>query len=201
MITVAIPSIVPRHEKLQVAIASVLIQTYPAAAISVAIDKDGDGAWKTRNRALNAVQTEWTAFLDDDDILMPHHLERLIATANDTHADLVYPWFEIRGNPDPLQREGMPFDAEVLRTGNYIPVTYLVRTELAKSVGGFPEPGSKEWPYDEAEDWGFLLKLLDAGAKFEHLNERTWIWQHWGWGTPAQPGNTSGRADRWKEAV
>lgn len=200
-VTVAIPSIPPRHEKLQVAIASVLIQTHPACAISVAIDTDGNGAWDTRNRALNAVQTEWVAFLDDDDVLKPQHLERLIAHANETNADLVYPWFDIQGNPDPLHREGLPFDAEVLRNANYIPVTYLVRTELAKSVGGFPEPGTKEWPHEYCEDWGFLLKLLDAGAKFEHLNERTWLWVHHGWGTPDSPGNTSGLPSRWKAEV
>jgi len=35
---------------------------------------------------------------------------------------------------------------------------------------------------DPCEDWGLWLALLDAGAAFSHLPQRTWIW-HNGAGT------------------
>lgn len=70
-ITVAIPTIPPRRALLRRALRSVQDQTMPAAAISVAVDLDRQGAWVTRQRALNAVQTPWVAFLDDDDEFLP----------------------------------------------------------------------------------------------------------------------------------
>lgn len=94
----------------------------------------------------------------------------------------MYPWFDVHGGTDPLAaHEGLPFDPGELRLNNYVPVTTLVRTDLAHAVGGFPQ--------QQQVDWGFLIRLLDAGATFVHLAERTWCWRHWS-------GNTSGRT--WK---
>lgn len=196
MTTVAVvtPTIPTRSTLLVEALASVAAQTRPPDAISVAIDLHHEGAAATRNRALAAVDTDWVAFLDDDDLLEPVHLERVLDHAEETGADLVYPWFTVDGGTDPLGMEGQPFDPDALRRANYIPVTYLVRTKLIKAVGGFPGPG---WQDDlgiqlqpdvaTCEDWAALLRMVDAGAVVVHLPERTWVWRHWG-------GNTGGVA-------
>lgn len=193
-VTVVTPSIPTRAHLLVEALRSVADQTRLPDAISVAIDHHHNGAAATRNRALAPVTTDWIAFLDDDDLLDPHHLERLLAHAEETGADLVYPWFTVDGGTDPLGVEGRPFDPEALRRANYIPITYLVRTKVIQGVGGFPGPG---WHDDlgiqlqpdvaTCEDWAALLRMVDAGAVVVHLPERTWIWRHWG-------GNTGGVA-------
>lgn len=188
-VSVVIPHIPVRKERLIRAVASVMIQTHQPDAVHVVVDNEHRGATDTRNRGLAAVDTTWVAFVDDDDELLPEHLAKLLAHANETGADLVYPWFIIKGSTDPLGRFGVPFDADALRENNYIPVTVLVRTDLVKKVGGFvPLGGPAAWA--PCEDWGCWLRLLDAGATFSHLPERTWIWNHWGY-------NTSGRGDRW----
>lgn len=131
------------------------------------------------------VKTEWVAFLDDDDQFKQNHLERLLATAEETGVDVVYPWPEMVGMSDPRpDRFGVPFDPAELRRGSFIPVTSLVRTELAQ-LAGFKCPSGSIY-----DDWGFYLGLLDLGAKFHHLAERTWIWN-------VQGQNTSGRPERW----
>jgi glycosyltransferase involved in cell wall biosynthesis len=185
-VTAVIPSIPPRARMLRQAVASVLSQTRPVDAISIAIDHNREGSAATRNRALFAASTEWCAFIDDDDQWKANHVERLLATAQETNADVVYPWPEMNGMTDPRpDRFGKPFDPDELRRGSYIPVTSLVRTKLAQECGGFHfGPNS---PYD---DHAFYLAMLDAGAKFVHLPERTWIWNVLGQ-------NTSGRPDRW----
>jgi glycosyltransferase involved in cell wall biosynthesis len=172
------------------ALESVLRQNRPVDAISVCVDKDHLGAAECRTRALTAVRTEWTALLDSDDEWLPDHVGALLEHAQATGADLVYPWFTIPEHPggDPWpEREGEPFDRELLRSVNYVPITVLVRTELLLDVGGFHAKGPADNPCD---DWGTWERLLDAGARFEHRNQRTWLW-HW------HGANTSGRRDRW----
>lgn len=184
MITVAIPSIPRRRLLLRRAISSVFGQTLPAAAVSIAMDLDRQGSAATRNRALAAVQTEWVAFLDDDDQMLPRHLELLAACAELSSADVVYSVPEFIGRAAAQLRFGLPFDPDALRAANYIPVTVLARTELVQAAKGFQCP-----PGSLYDDWGCWLAMLDLGAKFVHLPEVTWLW-NW------HDGQTEGCADR-----
>lgn len=169
-ISVVIPTIPGREESLQRAIASAHAQTYPAAAVHVVLDTQRQGAAHTRNKALELVDTEWVAFLDDDDELKPHHLKACARHAALTGADVVYPWFD---GDDEIGMYEVPFSASLLRRRNFIPVTVLARTELLVEAGGFtPHPDENG---DPCEDWGLWLKLLALGATFSHLPKRTWI--------------------------
>ncbi len=191
MITVAIPTIPPRYGLLARAIRSIGVQTRPANAISVSVDTERQGAAVVRQRALDAVQTPWTAFLDDDDEFLPFHLEQLLFHAEATGSDYVYSWFHVAGGGDPFPPYHFTneFDpANPIQTT----ITVLVRTELAKEVG-FTQldeerlaPDGQRW----GEDYSFTLGCLKAGGKISHLVNRTWIWHH-------DSQNTSGRPDRW----
>lgn len=201
-VTVCIPSFPRRARLLEEAVASAKNQTSGTPEIIVEVDTVGMGAARNRNAALARATSEWVAFLDDDDILYPEHIETCLQTAHAEGADLVYPWFDLHEGVDPLSvrindRYVTPFGRKFsddhekhLRTeGNFIPVTVLVKRELLMDVGGFPQPSTPEWPHTTCEDWGCWLRLLDAGAKFAHAPHRTWRWR---W----HPGNTSGRP--WK---
>jgi glycosyltransferase involved in cell wall biosynthesis len=180
---------------LQKALASVSAQTCPPEATIVSYDHEHGGHAHNRNKAMAMVNTEWVAFLDDDDVLLPHHLEHLINVQAQTGADLVYPWHTIVG-PDGkpyaesiLEGHGDPFDAERLRANNFIPVTVLVRSSAIRRAGGFPlsGPGRQWW---KCEDWGCWISMLNMGYKFVHTPEITWEWHHWG-------GNLAGQGDQW----
>ena len=189
-VTAVIPSIPPRRDQLRRALGSVLAQTRAVDAISVSVDHDRRGSAKNRSRALSGVGTEWTALLDDDDEWLPHHIEVLWRHAQETQADLVYPWFTVPEGWDPWpEREGKPFDEALLRTMNYIPITVLVRTDLLWEAGGFT-PKSPDSDQSLNDDHGTWERLLAAGARFEHLNRRTWLW-HW------HGHHTSGVPSRW----
>lgn len=196
-VAVSVASIPPRAQMLARALASVCRQTRPVNQISVHVDHAGEGAAEAKNRALAAVTADWVAFLDDDDELLPHHIDHLVTFAEDTGADLVYPWFQgvnstgLFAIPNEageiVNPAGVPFmpvvHREWMRThGNWIPVTVLARTEMVKQVGGFVAKGT----VDTCDDWGLWERLLDAGARFEHLPEITWQWN-------GHPAHTSGR--------
>jgi glycosyltransferase involved in cell wall biosynthesis len=195
LVSVVIPTIPTRRAMLRRAFASALNQTCRPEAVIVEADLAGDGAVVTRNRGLAKVTTEWVAFLDDDDTWEDHHLERLVAHAAKTGADLVYPWFWLRdqlgrdiSDRDPLGWFGKEFDPVALEEANYIPVTVMVRTEALRAVGGFRAVGETGGLASPCEDWGAWVALLRAGAVFSHLPERSWNWFWHG-------RNTSGRAD------
>jgi hypothetical protein len=171
----------------QRAVATVHAQTLPAAGLAVAVDADREGAAATRNRALELVETEWVAFLDSDDELLPDHLKLCARYAYLSDCDVVYPGYEVEGGEDPVNCFGIPFDASLLRKRNFIPVTVLARTEKVRAAGGFQNKPDENG--DPCEDWGLWLAMLDQGAKFGHLPQKTWIW-HLG-------DTTRGRPDRW----
>jgi glycosyl transferase family 2 len=188
-----IPSIPPRSALLQRALASVLAQTRPVDEIHVIIDHGRQGAAVTRTRALWAASSEYVAFLDDDDQLYDFHVERLLACAQETDADLVWSWFDVEGGNDPFPmffgRQWQPEEP------HQFPVTVLARREPLLEVGGFLVTGKDlvrmpGWTGESGEDMLCWVRLSDAGAKMVHLPERTWRWHH-------DSGNTEGRPDRW----
>lgn len=194
-IAVCIPSIPPRGTMLTRAIASVATQNLAPHAVCVAVDHERRGAAVTRNEAWRMARTEWVAFLDDDDELLPQHLQHCLDEAEEHGADLVYPWHFIIGpegrrKPDLLAGQGVDFDPAELDVRNFIPVTLIVRRELLEAIGGFPVPGTEDWPHQDCEDWACWRRLVAVGAKFHHTPEVTWLWHHHG-------KNTSGRGDRW----
>lgn len=186
--TVCIPTIPPRRELLQRALASVWSQTLLPDAVAVAVDNDRDGVWQTRQRGLDMVRTPFLANLDDDDTWDAIHLERLVACLRDHDADFVFSWFESAPNPgfDPLGYFGRPFDPA---NPHLTTSTILVKTDLAREVG-YDHPPEEGWAVAQ-DDWLFVLGCVKAGARIVHLPERTWRW----W--VGDHSHTSGRPERW----
>lgn len=190
-VTIVVTAHTPRvrNELLCNALQSVWEQTHLPDAVAIALDHYRQGAAITRNRALNMATTEWVVFLDSDDILYPEYLEKVFIHQRENDADVVWPWFDVGGSTDPFPmhfgRQWNPLEP------HSFPITTLVRRELAIKVGGFPvlEPVGSTCL---GEDFPFWVSLSNAGAKFAHLPERLWEWNH----SPAD-GNTSGLGTRW----
>ena len=213
-VTYVTPTIPGREELLHRAVLSVAQQRPAAHGVVVVLDSERHGAWWARNKGLDQVDTLVTGFLDDDDLLMENHTGVLIRAMHRTGADLVFSNANFVGGRDPLAcchngklvpspinvpfgyEQQMHLDSRRFQwhscgylTGNFIPITYLVRTELVRRVGGFPRPYSMPEVHTsgEAEDYLLLLRLLDAGAVFHHvLGVRTWTYHFW-------DGNVGGR--------
>lgn len=196
-VTVCIPSIIGRKYYLQRALLSVVSQSYRNYSINVRTDTEHIGAIENRNRTIKGVDTEWIAFLDDDDEFLPQHIERLIDCAEGKDADYVYSHFIIQdehGNEMPdtvLGTFGQKFNPN---KPTQTTITTLVRTSLVNEVGGFRSPpaGATVNGQKFGEDYQFTLDCLNAGAKIVHLPEKTWIWRH-------HFRNTSGDPEVWKE--
>lgn len=197
-IAVVIPTIPGREPLLERALVSVNRQFRQPDQVIIEYDQERSGAAAARNRALERVETDLVAWLDDDDELMRNHLGALEHALADY--DLAYSTPRMVGGPDPTavtQRGvwrkpwGVHFGREQERhlreQGSFIPITHLVRTELVRKAGGFPDGRTLAGGRYQGEDERYLIALLDAGARFTHINVPTWLWH-------VHAGHTAGKA-------
>jgi hypothetical protein len=194
-IAVLTPSLPGREDMLGEAMESVRKQSLQPSVHAVGVDYDRVGIGKMLNLLAASTESEWLARLDDDDLFLPDHLEVLASGAGD--ADVIYTWCEVRARPTDGTSPPVPavlgpngwipnqeFDADLLRTRNYIPATTLIRRSLWHELGGWSLPGwgVGEMPNEPeyAEDWEFWLRALEVGARFLCIPKVTWVYRYHG---------------------
>jgi LmbE family N-acetylglucosaminyl deacetylase/glycosyltransferase involved in cell wall biosynthesis len=177
-----------RLELLREAIDSVIGTGYPASIIVVndggAEPQLGDrdvriishpssrGRSAAMNSGVEAAETPFLAFLDDDDLFYPEHLTTLARSASSSHVawytDAISAFLQTAESGaseyrDRLRLFSTGFDRDLLLFDNYIPLpTLLVRRDDYLAAGGFdPE-------FDLFEDWDFLIRLSRRGD-FRHI--------------------------------
>lgn len=165
-IAVIVTALPERRRMLEEALAGVAAQTRAPAFVVVGVNHSPDrvdGATHA-NRLVEAVDEEWLAFLHDDDVWLPEHLEGLAAASDD--ADIVVADFDVEGRDwDP----GHHCDYSLLRSRNWFgPSVVMIRSEVFHAVGGWPQKAGEIWG-----DWGMWLALLERGARFRCSHRKT----------------------------
>ena len=137
------------------------------------IRQTNQGPSVARNRGLFEAKGEWVHFFDSDDLALPNLHAQQLAALDASHADIAYsPWLSCSISANSIIPNNQVFQSYGLPTGDLIralltnwsilPICSLVRTSLARQVGGFlPELRG-------VEDQLFFLRLLLAGAKTVH---------------------------------
>ncbi|MGQ9633284.1 MAG: rhamnosyltransferase WsaF family glycosyltransferase [Bryobacteraceae bacterium] len=127
------------------------------------------------NAALEMATGEFIALLDHDDALAPFALFEVACALNDhPEADFLY------SDKDRLSADGRlrfwPFfkpdwSPHLMLSANYLTHLCVVRTELARRVGGFrPE-------MDGAQDWDFYLRLTRQTRRIVHIPKVLYHWR------------------------
>ncbi len=116
---------------------------------------------------LDAVTTRWALFLDDDDLLLPGHLSKLLAALEAApQAVLAHADVELIGQGSFAERRGVfdkPFEPWELLLGNRMPIhAALFDAALAQREGL-----AFDATLDIYEDWDFWLQLRCHG-EFVH---------------------------------
>lgn len=144
------------------AIASVAQQTEPVFEHLVSVDLHKGGGAATKNSLISRTRTSWIQILDDDDILMPHHIETLMPHAVDG-VDVVYSYAH---GENYSGWYNVPFNPKALFENNNISHNAIIRKSLFEKIGPF----GPEYGYD----WTFWARAIASGATFVCVPEVTW---------------------------
>ena len=198
MVSIIIPTC-NRPHFLKEALESVLSQTYKNYEIIVISDGGKDdspminsldhggkiiylrqeesrGPSATRNTGLKAARGKYIAYLDDDDIYYPTHLETLVTFLERNNYRVAYTdsyqasqtWITDRYViTDKEIKYNFDFDRERFLVSNYIHIISIVhRRELLDEVGLFDEK------LETHEDWDLCIRLSQA-CDFYHIPKAT----------------------------
>ena len=174
---------------LQEALESVLSQTHPCREIIVVEDgspipsddivqrfptvryvtQKNTGVSGARNHGVHLATADWICFLDQDDRLLPNHLQQFAdVIARERSAEFLYTprivlsqhgdkWIQEKVTPEP------PVDALrhiLLRRCPFPPSGIAIRRDVFEQIGGFRNR------YNLAEDWDFWLRCIEHGRTF-----------------------------------
>lgn len=104
------------------------------------------------NVGLDAVAGDWVIFLDDDDLLLPKHLSRLVAALRGQSTyRAAYAGVQVEGSSDVYDR---PYDRAALLAGNFLPIHAVL---FARSL--LAEGCRVDTDLPLFEDWDFWLQV------------------------------------------
>lgn len=172
-IAAVVVSLPERHDLLVEALDSVRCQSRPPDDTVVGIDPYKWGEVGNMNRLIEATDCDWLAFLHDDDIWLPHHLET--ACQHMGGADVIVSRFDLIGRPKSTI-EPWHDDFNDLRRTNWIGSPSMVVAR--RSVWGeWCEPfGSYRWV-----DWANYNRVLTEGARFVDTQTTTVLYRFGPW--------------------
>lgn len=200
-VTVIIPSYPKREGSLLTrALTSVYKQTKKPGFVIIECDMQRFGSARNKDNAVARVSTEWTAFLDDDDEWLPHHLAGIHEFALENDADYVYSDFTVVGgkNPHSWWDAHTEYDYHQFTTGPCS--NLLIRTEWLKEVtwsvalktedlerranerrsGARPGIGS-------GDDQRLPKAIVRKGGKVAYWRNKSVLWHHHGKNTGGLP--------------
>jgi len=191
-----------RPQMLQRAINSVLTQTFQDFEIIIVDDhsdnppdihipeKDKDRVvpirlpWNTgyqvrpKNVGIICSRGNYIAYLDDDNVYLPNHLEVLYKAIIETNADVVY-GDRVYKSTNPNEKRFMgkmsfPFNLQQIDHANYVDTSDIMHTIQAINDIGF-------WDifWERRADWLLMVKFGKAGKKIIHVPKTiTEYWWH-----------------------
>jgi GT2 family glycosyltransferase len=200
LFSIVVPVYRPPAWALERCVASVLAQTFPAFHVVLADDASNDAALEEQlrsfarldprievvfrtdnggisaatNSALEHARGEYVVFLDDDDELHPHALEKMAAAIADS------PWADVLySDEDKLSPSGERYiptlkpdwSPDLLLSCAYLCHLLVVRRSLVSEIGGLRSE------FDGSQDYDLMLRATERTSAVVHVPEILYHWR------------------------
>jgi glycosyltransferase involved in cell wall biosynthesis len=181
-VTVCTATIPTRVDLLKRASKSVQNQTLKVKDHLIKLDSEKLGQPLVLDQIIKEAKTKYVAILDDDDELLPNHIELLYKKIVETEADLVFPHFKYSNLSDAGHLEkfkGLPWDNN---NPHQVPITWIAKRETILEVGGFSgDFDVLSYEVDNqgnriGNDFNLIKKLAQANKHITNISEITWIY-------------------------
>jgi len=181
-VTICTAHIPPRGPHLSRAVMSIASQTVLPKEHLISVDYNKIGQPANLDKCVWSAKSKYVAILDDDDEMLPDHLELIYDYIESTGADLVYPWFKFETSGNAGHLEEFAFKEWKNEEFHTIPITWIAKTDVIKAVGGFSngfDPCSfnvDEKGFRIGSDRNITRNIINAGYIIKHLPKVTWIY-------------------------
>lgn len=140
-----------------------VINRYKKSKQLIVISRRNKGIVHTRNQGIRLAEEGFILFLDADDYFDEDYIKKMVQTAEDTSADVVYPNWRVFGDKE-YTKEFSDFDVQkLIRQEIHCTSESLIRVSALK--------GHKFESEKIAEDWDFFLGMALSGKKFVHAKD------------------------------
>jgi glycosyltransferase involved in cell wall biosynthesis len=148
-----------------------------AGPLVTVLHRSNGGLSAARNTGAAGAATDYLAFLDADDLLLPHFArdlgdaiesERAAGRDDVSHA---YGFEQVTGRYEYVWR-CPPWDPVRMLLANLHPVTALVRRDVFEQAGGFDE--SLRTGH---EDWEFWIRCIGLGYRGVRVEKPVFVWR------------------------
>jgi len=143
--------------------------------IKVTFRQENGHISEASNSALELATGEFVALMDNDDIIYPHALAKVVKVLNDKkETDLIY------SDEDKLTIEGKrvePFfkpdwSPDLFLSTNYLCHLTVIRKNLVDSIGGFRKG------YEGSQDYDLVLRVIEH-INLDQIHHIPWVLYHW----------------------
>lgn len=132
------------------------------------IVRENRGLVTTLNDAIDIARGKWIARMDQDDIALPHRLERQLEWLGTTGADISGSWVRRFGSSDKrlikLRQTDEAIKMEILFCSPFAHPAVMMRTELVKHL-------RYNIACEKAEDYDLWERAAEAGWKMTNVQE------------------------------
>jgi glycosyltransferase involved in cell wall biosynthesis len=141
----------------------------------ILIRSTNNGVVAARNELIELVTSDFLLFLDPDDILDGEYVSKAFdLLEKDRSIEIIYPDVLVHDtvkNSFTLWETG-PFDLEVLKNVNTLPMSSIVSTRMMKQLGGYSEDFN-----NGPEDWDLWVRAAMSGVKAIHLSSIGYVYK------------------------
>lgn len=136
----------------------------------IVLHQENAGPAAARNYGIKYATGRYLLFLDSDNKLRPHFIEKGISLLDSGNEDIVYgkPGF-FGASTSPRFITG-PFNINKIMVQNYIDICCIMRREVCTGINGFDE----EKRIIGFEDWDLYIRAYAAGFKFLFVDEEVY---------------------------